>query len=50
MIEREYSKLIENELKFKEISVLIGSRQVGKTTLMRELFDTIKEKSIYFVL
>jgi len=47
MIERNYFKLIEEELKEKEITALIGSRQVGKTTIMEYLYQKIKEKSCF---
>lgn len=47
MINRKYFNIIEKELDFKEISVILGSRQVGKTTLMEYLYEKVKEKSIF---
>ena len=47
MIPRKYFDIIEKELEYEEISVLIGSRQVGKTTIMKYLYDKVKEKSVF---
>ena len=40
-IEREIYGKIESELSNKNITALVGSRQVGKTTLMKKLFKTL---------
>jgi predicted AAA+ superfamily ATPase len=49
MIKRDYFKLIENELNYEEITILIGTRRVGKTTIMEELFNNLpkSKKSIF---
>lgn len=46
MIKRNIFKKLQKFIKNKEILALIGSRQVGKTTLMNMLFDEIKEEKI----
>ena len=53
MIEKKYKRrVIEDILKYlhsKEIIVIYGSRQVGKTTLLKYLLENhIKENSFYF--
>lgn len=45
-IERRYQEILEKELEFKEISVVVGSRQVGKTTLLNNTHLS-KKKSKY---
>ena len=51
MIKRRLYSEIEDHLKAKEISLIIGPRQSGKTTLMLELFDVLKneEKKALFL-
>jgi len=44
MISRKIYSQLEQNLKKKEILALIGSRQVGKTTLMEKLYQTINAK------
>lgn len=44
MIERSNHQLILHSLKKKEISILIGARQVGKTTLLRKILKDIRNK------
>jgi len=43
-IKRTIFNEIINHLSAKEISIIIGPRQVGKTTLMREISKELKEK------
>lgn len=38
-----YKQLIEH-LPKKQISLLVGARQVGKTTLLRQIFDELKQR------
>jgi len=47
MINRKYFKLIEKELNFKEITVIIGSRQVGKTTIMQSIYEKVKDNAVF---
>ncbi len=47
MIKRHYFEDIEKELDFKEITVLIGSRRVGKTTIMQHLYEKVKDRAVY---
>jgi len=47
MIERKIKDIILADLKLKEITVLIGARQVGKTTLLKEIMLGLDQK-IYF--
>ncbi len=44
MIERKILNSLKKSLERKEIMALIGTRQVGKTTLMKILYEEIKEK------
>lgn len=49
----QYRRSIQNELeeqlKFKEIVVVTGMRRVGKTTLLRMIFDSIKDENKVFL-
>jgi predicted AAA+ superfamily ATPase len=48
-IKRAYLvKLIKESLKFARITILVGPRQVGKTTLARDLFKNHKKENIHF--
>lgn len=47
MINRKYFELIEKELKFDEITAIVGSRRVGKTTIMKYLYEKYKDKSVF---
>jgi predicted AAA+ superfamily ATPase len=47
MIKRNYFDILKKELNSKEILVLVGSRQVGKTTLMKELLKLVEDKAIF---
>ena len=44
IIKRRLLKELENHLSKKEISLIIGTRQVGKTTLMLLLKDYLERK------
>lgn len=50
---RQYRRLIQNELekqlKFKQIVVVTGMRRVGKTTLLRMIFESIKDDNKVFL-
>ncbi len=51
MIRRDNYNEVERSLKKKEITILIGARQVGKTTLLRKLMQDIAQKgelAVYF--
>ena len=47
LIKRDILKRLKKDLKRKEIIALVGSRQVGKTTLMKELQKEVIEQSIF---
>jgi predicted AAA+ superfamily ATPase len=47
MIKRKYFKIIEDELNKKQITALIGLRQVGKTTILEHAQELVKESSIF---
>ena len=49
MIDRKYFKLVENELSKKEITVLLGTRRVGKTTILENLYNSIEDKKKVFL-
>lgn len=51
LIQRYLYDEIKNHLKAKEISIIIGPRQVGKTTLMMELLNSLKDdgKKVLFL-
>ncbi len=42
MIRREIKVNIHNSLKMKEITIIIGARQVGKTTILQEIISKLK--------
>ena len=44
MIEREIKKKITNTLALKEITILTGARQVGKTTILKIIMDELRKK------
>jgi predicted AAA+ superfamily ATPase len=44
-IKREMLEKVENHLEKEEISLIVGARQVGKTTLMQELKSKLEENS-----
>lgn len=50
---KQYRRSIQNELeeqlKFKEIVVVTGMRRVGKTTLLRMIYDSIKDENKVFL-
>ena len=46
---RKIQKDLKNQLKFREIVVLTGMRRVGKTTLMRWLFDQVQSHNKVFL-
>ena len=45
LIKRDLYKKLKKHLSQKEISLIVGARQVGKTTLMKELENYLKEKN-----
>ena len=47
LIKRDILKRLKKDLKRKEIIALVGSRQVGKTTIMKELQKEVIEQSIF---
>jgi len=46
MKKRKLLKKIEDFMELKEILVIRGARQVGKTTLMKMLIENLKKKDI----
>ena len=51
MINRDIENRIIDSLKLKEITVITGARQVGKTTIIRKIISQLKRKSksvLYF--
>jgi predicted AAA+ superfamily ATPase len=50
-IQRKIYKKLEKHLAKKEFSIVIGPRQVGKTTLLRQLYEKLKseEKTVAFL-
>ncbi len=48
MFERKIIKNIEKYLKKREIIILLGARQVGKTSIMKYFFDKEKRQKIWF--
>jgi uncharacterized protein len=50
---KQYRRSIQNELeeqlKFKEIVVVTGMRRVGKTTLLRMVYDSLKDENKIFL-
>lgn len=47
MIQRELISTLQKEFFKKTITVLVGARQVGKTTILKQLFEIVKDESIY---
>jgi len=50
MIKRDIEQKISDSLKLKEVTILIGARQVGKTTILEKIIANIKnnnEKVLY---
>ncbi|MEW5896618.1 MAG: ATP-binding protein [Nanoarchaeota archaeon] len=43
-IQRKLSKKLKEQAKNRKISILIGARQVGKTTILKELFENLSRK------
>ena len=48
MIKRQIMDQIEKKMFKGKAIVLIGARQVGKTTLLKGIFNKYKNKSIFF--
>lgn len=46
---RPIQQEIEHQLQYKEIVVVTGMRRVGKTTLLRMVYDTIQEENKVFL-
>ena len=44
MIRIKVEQLIKNQLNKKEITILIGARQVGKTTVIKKIIGELKGK------
>ena len=47
MIKREIFEKLENELSKKQITAVVGARQVGKTTALKYIYNKIKNESIF---
>ncbi|OYT10916.1 MAG: ATPase [Bacteroidetes bacterium 4572_112] len=51
MIKRSIKQSIVNSLKLKEVTIIIGARQIGKTTVLKEIIVDLKfsgKKVVYF--
>jgi len=46
-IKRDLEDKIKKYLKVREILAIVGPRQSGKTTLLKEIFKTVKKESVY---
>jgi predicted AAA+ superfamily ATPase len=49
LIKRKIYQELENHLSAKEITLITGARQVGKTTLMQVLAETVRKKNEKFL-
>lgn len=51
MIQRKKHIVIAEHLSKKEFTILIGARQIGKSTLLKQLFDDLNQKgqTVYFL-
>jgi len=47
MIARKIKSKLLDSLKLKEITILIGARQIGKTTILKEIIKGLKN-ALYF--
>jgi len=47
MIKRDLLVKLNNEFDKSHITALIGARQVGKTTLLKQLFEQVKNESVF---
>ena len=47
MIERKIENTIIKSIEYKEITVLIGARQIGKTTILKQILKKLKN-TLYF--
>ena len=51
MIQRKKRSVIAEHLSKKEFTILIGARQIGKSTLLKQLFEDLSQKgeAVYFL-
>ncbi|WP_310559209.1 ATP-binding protein [Flavobacterium sp.] len=51
MIKRKKKTIIAEHLSKKEFTILIGARQIGKSTLLKQLYDDLHQKAeaVYFL-
>src|SRR5258705_6370231 len=51
MVQRKKYSAIAEHLSKKEFTILIGARQIGKSTLLKQLFDDLHQKgeAVYFL-
>lgn len=51
MVQRKKQTVIAEHLFKKEFTILIGARQIGKSTLLKQLFEDLKQKgeTVYFL-
>ncbi len=47
MIERKIENILLKSIEYKEITVLIGARQIGKTTILKQILKKLKN-TLYF--
>ena len=47
-IQRKLYQKLEKHLSKKEFTIIIGPRQVGKTTLLKQLYDKVKKQVLIF--
>lgn len=51
MLRRKKYKIILDHISKKEFTILIGARQIGKSTMLKQLFEELKsqDKTVYFI-
>ena len=45
VIQRKLYQRLEKHLSKKEFTIIIGPRQVGKTTLLQQLYEKVKKEN-----
>ena len=51
MVRRKKHTIISNHISKREFTILIGARQIGKSTLLKQLFEELKQngKAVFFL-
>jgi len=47
LIKRPYFQIVKKELQHKEITALLGARQVGKTTILQKTYEIVKNEATF---